>query len=233
MLSNGYEIALTNGPLKKARYINPAIEKELAEFKEEIAEKQEASTINKTYVFPRPIMTSKHTLSLSPHITRQNDSLREETSFADYDTMGGHDAAAFNKEKKQINVSSEYQFEKIDTDDDQVEMGEAVPILANQNRKSKTNKTRLTASSYRSSSNDRNFNGGDTEQSRLHTVTNDYVAGVTKRSSLNKPSQTGKNSGKKTRETKKTISVSSDSLSKYNESLEVVTPQGVSLASNP
>ena len=39
--------------MKKSRYINPAIEKELAEFKEEIADKFEKSDINKTYVFPR------------------------------------------------------------------------------------------------------------------------------------------------------------------------------------
>ena len=53
VLSSGYEIALACGPLKKPRYINPTIEKELAEFKEEIAEKFEKSDINKTYVFPR------------------------------------------------------------------------------------------------------------------------------------------------------------------------------------
>ena len=53
MLPNGYQVALACGPLKKARYINPAIEKELAEFKEEIAEKNAKSEINRTYVFPR------------------------------------------------------------------------------------------------------------------------------------------------------------------------------------
>lgn len=52
-MPNGYQIALACGPLKKARYINATIEKELAEFKEEITEKCEASEINKTYVFPR------------------------------------------------------------------------------------------------------------------------------------------------------------------------------------
>lgn len=36
ILSNGYQISLACGPLKKSRYINIAIEKELAEFKEEI-----------------------------------------------------------------------------------------------------------------------------------------------------------------------------------------------------
>ena len=55
MLANGYEIALTGGPLTKARYINPAIEKELADFKQEIAEKFAESKMNKTYVFPRPL----------------------------------------------------------------------------------------------------------------------------------------------------------------------------------
>jgi len=53
VLSSGYEIALACGPLKKARYINLAIEKELAEFKEEIAEKFEKSIMNSTFVFPR------------------------------------------------------------------------------------------------------------------------------------------------------------------------------------
>ena len=53
ILSNGYEVALACGELKKARYINQAIEKELSEFKEEIHDKFEKSTMNKTYVFPR------------------------------------------------------------------------------------------------------------------------------------------------------------------------------------
>lgn len=53
VLSNGYQIALACGPLKKARYINPAIESELAEFKQEIAEKFAKSDINRTYVFKR------------------------------------------------------------------------------------------------------------------------------------------------------------------------------------
>ena len=53
MLPNGYQVALACGPLKKARFINPAIEKELAEFKEEIAEKNAKSEMNRTYVFPR------------------------------------------------------------------------------------------------------------------------------------------------------------------------------------
>ena len=53
VLPNGYQIALACGPLKKARYINAAIEKELTEFKEEIAEKHAKSEMNKTYVFPR------------------------------------------------------------------------------------------------------------------------------------------------------------------------------------
>ena len=53
ILPSGYQIALACGPLKKARYINPAIEKELTEFKEEIAEKHAKSEMNKTYVFPR------------------------------------------------------------------------------------------------------------------------------------------------------------------------------------
>lgn len=53
VLPNGYQIALACGPLKKARYINPTIEKELLEFKEEISDKHDKSEMNKTYVFPR------------------------------------------------------------------------------------------------------------------------------------------------------------------------------------
>ena len=53
MLPSGYQISLACGPLKKARYINPAIEKELAEFKEEIRDKFTKSTLNRTYGFPR------------------------------------------------------------------------------------------------------------------------------------------------------------------------------------
>ena len=49
LLPNGYEIALTGEPPKRARYINPAIERELAEFKEEIEEKYIKSELNKTY----------------------------------------------------------------------------------------------------------------------------------------------------------------------------------------
>ena len=53
ILPNGYIVALACGPLKKPRYINENIEKELADFKMEIKEKFEKSTMNKTYVFPR------------------------------------------------------------------------------------------------------------------------------------------------------------------------------------
>ena len=48
---NGNIIALACGPLKKPRYINPKIEKELVEFKREIDEKFEKSEI-KSYKFP-------------------------------------------------------------------------------------------------------------------------------------------------------------------------------------
>ena len=71
MLPNGYQVALAGGNLKKARYINPAIEKELSEFKEEIAEKHDASIINKTFVFPRPLLTSNGTLTLSARVSSQ------------------------------------------------------------------------------------------------------------------------------------------------------------------
>jgi hypothetical protein len=38
--------------LKKARFVNPKIEEELVEFKIEIADKFQASQMNKTYIFP-------------------------------------------------------------------------------------------------------------------------------------------------------------------------------------
>ena len=56
VLPNGYIVALACGPLKKPRYINENIEKELAEFKQEIKEKFEKSVMNKTFVFPRPML---------------------------------------------------------------------------------------------------------------------------------------------------------------------------------
>lgn len=52
MLSNGYQVALACGPLLKPRYINPKIEEELAEFKEEILQKCTSSNMNRTYKFP-------------------------------------------------------------------------------------------------------------------------------------------------------------------------------------
>jgi hypothetical protein len=39
--------------LKKERYVNPKIETELVEFKDEIEEKFHASDVNKLFVFPR------------------------------------------------------------------------------------------------------------------------------------------------------------------------------------
>lgn len=53
MLPTGYIVALACGPLRKQRYINPKIEKELAEFKDEILEKFTNSDMNKTFAFPR------------------------------------------------------------------------------------------------------------------------------------------------------------------------------------
>lgn len=50
---NGNIIALACGPLKKARYVNPKIEKELVEFKKEIEEKFEKCE-TKNYQFLRP-----------------------------------------------------------------------------------------------------------------------------------------------------------------------------------
>jgi hypothetical protein len=52
-LANGNIAAYACGPLKKQRYINPKIETELVEFKEEIEEKFHASDVNKRFVFPR------------------------------------------------------------------------------------------------------------------------------------------------------------------------------------
>ena len=53
ILPNGYIVALACGDLKKARYINENIERELAEFKQEIKDKFQKSDVNRTYVFPR------------------------------------------------------------------------------------------------------------------------------------------------------------------------------------
>ena len=39
----------------KERYVNPKIEEELVEFKQEIEEKHHESVINKTFSFPRPL----------------------------------------------------------------------------------------------------------------------------------------------------------------------------------
>ena len=71
VLPSGYTVSLACGPLKKARYINPKIEKELVEFKEEISEKYEASDMNKTYSFP------KKSGQINPRISRNFASSQE------------------------------------------------------------------------------------------------------------------------------------------------------------
>lgn len=53
VLDSGYEIALACGPLQKQRFINDKIEAELVEFKQEITDKFEKSSINKHFKFPR------------------------------------------------------------------------------------------------------------------------------------------------------------------------------------
>jgi hypothetical protein len=58
VLPTGYTVSLVNGPLKKDRYINPAIEQELVEFKVEIKQKFEASEMNRNYVFPIAVNSS-------------------------------------------------------------------------------------------------------------------------------------------------------------------------------
>lgn len=50
--SQGNIIANACGPLKKPKYVNPKIEKELVEFKQEIEEKFEKSAL-RTFVFPK------------------------------------------------------------------------------------------------------------------------------------------------------------------------------------
>ena len=52
-LPNGNIPCYACGPLKKERYVNPKIETELVEFKDEIEEKYHASDVNKLFVFPR------------------------------------------------------------------------------------------------------------------------------------------------------------------------------------
>ena len=56
-LPNGNIPCFACGPLKKERYINPKIETELVEFKEEIEEKFHQSDVNKKFVFPRSAET--------------------------------------------------------------------------------------------------------------------------------------------------------------------------------
>ena len=53
LLPNGNTPAYACGPLKKERYINPKIEQELLEFKQEIEEKFLESEVNSKFVFPR------------------------------------------------------------------------------------------------------------------------------------------------------------------------------------
>lgn len=51
-LSNGFIVALACGPLRKQRYINPKIEKELVDFKREIEGKFAKSAIT-SFQMPR------------------------------------------------------------------------------------------------------------------------------------------------------------------------------------
>ena len=57
VLPNGNIACFTSdNPPKRDRYVNPKIEEELIEFKQEIEEKHHESEINKTYKFPRPFL---------------------------------------------------------------------------------------------------------------------------------------------------------------------------------
>ena len=67
-MSNGYIVALACGPLKKQRYVNPKIEKELVEFKKEISEKHQKSQL-KSFVFPRKTRRN------APETTRDSSSM--------------------------------------------------------------------------------------------------------------------------------------------------------------
>ena len=59
VLPNGNIVCYTSdNPPKKERYVNPKIEEELVEFKQEIEEKHNESKNNKTYKFPLPLLTS-------------------------------------------------------------------------------------------------------------------------------------------------------------------------------
>ena len=62
MLPNGNTPAYACGALTKERYINPKIEEELVEFKQEIEEKFLESEANKTFVFPRKAAEQKMTI---------------------------------------------------------------------------------------------------------------------------------------------------------------------------
>ena len=89
--------------MKKARYINPAIEKELAEFKEEIAEKHAKSEMNKTYVFKRSeifVPTSQNThnsLGTTDRLMSSGDAISAMQQY--------HPAMAKNKQKSNLQRS--------------------------------------------------------------------------------------------------------------------------------
>ena len=53
VLPNGNIVAFACGPLLKERYINPKIEQELVEFKQEIEDKFHESDVNRQFRFPR------------------------------------------------------------------------------------------------------------------------------------------------------------------------------------
>lgn len=96
ILPNGYQISLACGNLKKARYVNQAIEKELAEFKEEISDKFEKSDMNKSYVFPRRKVFNN--ASESPAGKRNQAKFHSKelvlaSSSANYDLVGDEDDA--------------------------------------------------------------------------------------------------------------------------------------------
>ena len=98
--------------MKKSRYINLAIEKELAEFKEEIAEKHDKSEMNKTYVFRRSeifvptVQNTQYSLGTTDKMPSSGDTISTKKQY--------HPAKA----KKQLKQRSPDILGEDDEDDD-------------------------------------------------------------------------------------------------------------------
>jgi hypothetical protein len=82
-LANGNTPAYACGPLTKERYINPKIEQELVDFKQEIEEKYHDSEINRTYSFPRVDDRNQMTIDDQNSLMRQLNRINDDTNFSE------------------------------------------------------------------------------------------------------------------------------------------------------